>query len=239
MRAFCIFLIVYSIGIHSVNALDQIIFKDGSYFEANVLEVTPTVIKYQYPDRPSEQILIIHIADIKSIKYENGTIEKIVFNDKMFPEPLSIGINANAGGAIPLGKLGASAPSINVEFTKGNFNSEINIIYSIDMKDKRNGGNEPMGGGILATFNYLLDTRIGQFYFGGGAGYIFNIKKGEDVRHDIIFGVNINYRYPLSSGMYFCVGPFVGGRFLFDGDFDVKDDLKLYLKPNVGVGYSF
>jgi len=154
-----------------------------------------------------------------------------------YKEKMIIGINANAAGAIPLETLGPSMPSINVEFTKGNFNSEINFIFSVDIMDKVRGGNEPMGGGILTTFNYLLDTRIGQFCFGGGAGYIYN--KDKDVRHDIIFGANINYRYPLSSGMYFCVGPFIGGRLLFDDDFDVKDDFKLYFKPNVGVGYSF
>jgi len=230
MKAFWLFLIIlFALGVQVVFSLDRIIFKDGTQIEAKVIEVTPSSIKYQYPDRYGDQNFFIHVSNIHSIHYENGTQERIIFKQQSGTiNSMIIGVNLNGGGAIPIGD--DSTPSINVEFTYGNFNSEINIIYSLNLASVSSGY---WGIGGLAVFNYMWEIPFGLIYIGGGAGYIFN-KIGESKINNFIFGANINYRYLLSPGMYMRAGVFVGGRFSSD-----DDKSGVYFRPDIGVGYSF
>ena len=237
MKQFWLCSIIYFvIGIHVVPALDQIIFKDGTHFKAKVIEVTPSSIKYQYPDIYGEQMFFIHVGNIHSIKYEDGRIEKIIFNDRANDEKTIIGVNTNAGGAIPGGLipgLNDTTPSINIEFTNGNFNSEINIIIS-NIETISSG---IWGFGILSVFNYLWEIPFGAIYIGGGAGYLYKSILQSDI-HDIMLGGNINFRYPFSIGMYLRAGVFVGGRLSFNNG-EIDKEKIFYFRPDIGVGYSF
>ena len=139
MKVFWLFLIILlAFGVQVVFSLDRIIFKDGTQIEAKVIEVTPSSIKYQYPDRYGDQNFFIHVSNIHSIHYENGTQERIIFKQQSGTiDSTIIGVNTNAGGALTtfFSNDESSKPSINVEFTNGNFNSEINIIFSL--KDRK------------------------------------------------------------------------------------------------------
>lgn len=55
---------------------DIITKKDGTTIEAEVLEITPTLIKYKKYDQEDGPLRSIKISDIVSIKYEDGEIEK-------------------------------------------------------------------------------------------------------------------------------------------------------------------
>jgi len=70
-------------------------------------------------------------------------------------EKLAIGINANAGDAIPIGDLNPGSLSFNTEFNKGNFYFIINLNVPY----------KPWGFGFLGIFNYLWKTKTGGFYF--------------------------------------------------------------------------
>ncbi|MDR0443284.1 MAG: hypothetical protein LBH44_07760 [Treponema sp.] len=64
-------------GIISVAAQDLIIMKDGNTIEAKVLEITPQEIKYKRHNHLDGPTVVIPIAGVLSIKYENGTTEII------------------------------------------------------------------------------------------------------------------------------------------------------------------
>jgi len=246
MKRFWSFSVMFLlVGIYTVTAKDYVP-KDfitqinSDVILAKVVEVTSTEVLYRryVNDNLEGTIRSIPIKKVRYIRYLDGSYnflreEKARIEAEELAQKnndkLIFGINANAGGAIPLGNLGASAPSFNIEFTKGNFNSEVNFIYSIDFRSKA------MGFGSLATFNYVWNIPIGSFFFGGGLGYIY-IKFGEINMHDIALGGNIAYNYPLQSGVYFRIGTFVGGKILVINE---ESDFKFFLKPTVGVGYSF
>ena len=152
-----------------------------------------------------------------NIIHENTT-EEVESNTLIDSEKLLFGINANAGGLIPLGAIKSSGPSINLEFLKGNFLSIINLNVSIE--NEKN-----FGFGFSGLFNYLWKSKIGDFYLGGGLGYLFQ----ED--HYFTFGANVGYRYITSFGMYFNIGGYIGGK--------ISNSFILDIRPVVGAGYNF
>lgn len=138
-------------------------------------------------------------------------------NKKTESDKTTFGINANAGGVIPLGNaLDLSGPSLNFEFTINNFYSIVNINLPIQ---------NSVGFGILGIFNYLWNTKIGDFYIGGGLGYTYH------ENHFFSFGANIGYKFITSFGMFFNVGGYIGGK--------ISEDFMLDVRPVLGVGYLF
>jgi len=132
-------------------------------------------------------------------------------------DKLIVGINANAGGLIPLGNtLKQNGPSFNIEFIKNSFYS--NISFSIPIQDN-------IGFGFSSIFNYLWKSKIGDFYLGGGLGYTYH------TNHFFTFGANVGYRFVTSFGMYFSAGGYIGGR--------MNDNIELDIRPLLGMGYSF
>ena len=134
-------------------------------------------------------------------------------SDKMF-----FGINANAGGVIPLGNtLDPSGPSLNFEFIKNNFYSIVNVNLPIQ--------NNTVGFGFSGIFNYLWKSKIGEFYLGGGLGYTYQDN------HFLTFGANAGYRFITSFVMFFNAGGYIGGK--------INDAFTLDIRPVLGAGYLF
>ena len=73
--------------------------------------------------------------------------------------------------------------------------------------------------------HYLWNSKIGDFYLGGGLGYTYF------TNHFFTFGANVGYRYVTSFGMYLGAGAYIGGKYY--------DKFELDLRPILGVGYVF
>jgi len=220
-------------GVFYVNAQDMIVQKDGNMIEAKVVEISPTEIRYKRFDHLDGPTIVIPTANVLSIKYENGNYEiinagtmpqqantqaKRPNNTAMDPNKFIFGINANVGGA--LGNIwgGPTGTGINIELGKGNFNSEINLMF-------------PSGGfGLLATFNGFVPSRIGGFYVGGGLGFsTFEYYDYEFIYiTSFIVGLNIGYKFVTPSGVYFRTGAF-GGLAIGWG---------VYIKPDLAIGWT-
>jgi len=221
-KNYIILIILLVIVIFPIFAKDQIYLKNDFMIVADIIDVTQTEIKYKGYEKLGRHsqnlggaISSISTFDVKYIRYDNGSYE--FFNNNEPIVPLKIGINANAGGFIPLGDtLKPGGPSLNIEFIKNNFYSIINL--SIPIQDN-------VGFGFSGILNYLWKSKIGDFYLGGGLGYTYHME------HYFTFGANVGYRYVTSFGMYFSVGAYVGGK--------VNDNIMLDLKPVLGVGYVF
>ncbi|MDR0442729.1 MAG: hypothetical protein LBH44_04900 [Treponema sp.] len=59
----------------SVGAQDLIVLKDGSMLEAKVIEISSSEIRYKRINHLDGPTIVLSIADILSIRYENGTVE--------------------------------------------------------------------------------------------------------------------------------------------------------------------
>jgi hypothetical protein len=194
-----------------------------SIIENNITSLN--IIDYEYFKAEKDRIR----AEKLKIEIEKARIraEKIAERDRAKTQriaesnsdKLNIGINANAGGLIPLGNdFKSSGPSANIEFIKNNFYSIINLNIPIE--------NDDVGFGFSGIFNYLWKSKIGDFYLGGGLGYTYHTD------HFFTIGVNAGYRFVTSFGMYFCVGGYLGGK--------INDDnTMLDIRPVLGVGYMF
>ena len=131
---------------------------------------------------------------------------------------LIVGINANAGGLIPLGEtIKSGGPSVNIEFIRNSFYSIINLSVPIE--------GDNIGFGFSGIFNHLWKSKIGGFYLGGGIGYTYQKE------HFFTFGANVGYRFVTSIGMYFNTGGYIGGK--------VNEGITLDIKPILSVGYNF
>jgi len=133
------------------------------------------------------------------------------------PDNPSFGISAN-----PLGIL-SGGPSICLEFTKGNFYSEIHLIYSGDIWFY----DFFLGSGVLVTFNRFWHSRNGGGYLGGGIGYGYRYSS-------LPIGLNGGYKFITSSGFYTRIGVFVGYNFgsLWDRGSPVS------IKPELAFGWT-
>ena len=158
------------------------------------------------------------------------------------PNKFIFGINVNLGGLIP----SSSGNSINFEFGKGNFNSEINIIFP------------SLWGyyGGIATFNYFWHSKIGGGYLGGGIAlslanipnysllglnpldwFRYSNQKGiyfpSPFFASIAFGINGGYKFVMESGLYFRTGAFIGFDFMRGSLTEL-----LYIKPDFAIGWT-
>ena len=243
MKRFIFFAIVFlfMVGIFSVNAQDLIILKDGNIIEAKITEISQIEIKYKRFNHLDGPIIVIPKINILSIRYENGSSEiinaiantnsinlhsKRHSNKAMNQDKFIFGINANAGGALGYIWEGATGTGINFEFGKGNFNSEINLIFPT------------FGFGFLATFNGFWPSQIGGFYLGGGAGFlyfgIYISEKNVYMFSSVPLGINIGYKFVTKSGIYFRTGTFAA----FDFGFIWEDVLPFFIKPDLAIGWT-
>jgi hypothetical protein len=237
-------------GVFYINAQDMIVLKDGNMIEAKVMEISPSEIRYKRFDHLDGPTIVVPVANVLSIRYENGNFEIINAgsmpqqvntqagqpkNTAMAPNKFIFGINANAGGALGYLWEGPSGFGINIELGKGKFNSEINLMI-------------PIGGfGTLVTFNGFWPSRIGGFYLGGGIG--FSTFKTYGVTYDyygrrtydyytalsLPVGLNIGYKFVTKSGLYFRTGAFAGFDvgYIFD-----YDRAPVYFKPDLSIGWT-
>ena len=226
MKRFFIFLIVFLFfGICFLSAHDLIILRNGNIIEAQVMEISPKYIRYKRSEHLDGLTFVIPIANVLSIRYENGTLESIAVppvsaqinkqaertqNTALDTNKFIFGINANLGGFIPV----FSNPSINIELSQGNFLSEINLIFPYY---------EAFG--FLFTFNRFWHSQIGGAYLGGGIGWIISPS------YHLLFaltGLNVGYKFITDSGLYFRTGAFLG--FLFPEG--------LFIKPDLAIGWT-
>ena len=239
MKLFRVFAVIFFLAGISASAQDLIIFINGNVIEAKVTEITKTEIKYRRYDNLEGPVYIFPKSNFHSIKHENGIYQ--VFNTApeekkggsqtmmyidtaMDPDELTIGINANAGGSL------LSGSSTCIEFCKGSFNAEINLIFPSLRLDA-----EGAGFGGLVTFNYFRHSRIGGLYIGGGLGYIYTTFDESD-SHLFTAGLNLGYRFVTRSGMYFRTGGYIGAAVVNNDDENI---FAPYIKPDLSVGYSF
>ena len=248
MKSLYIFAITYFIIVSSISAQDLIVLKNGNMIEANVLEISPTEIKYKRFDHLDGPTIVILVTDVLSIRYENGRTEIINAipateqinsqtessqNTAIATDKFIFGINANAGGAIGYAYKGGSGAGVNIELGKGNFTSEINLLF-------------PSGGfGLLITFNGFFHSRIGGFYLGGGVGYIYTANAYSWFHsagsHINTIGLNLGYKFVLSSGLYFRTGAYIGVGIDWatyylppSGQFDFS----FHFKPDLAIGWT-
>ena len=267
MKPFCVFTALFLLaGVCSVAAQDLIVLRDGNVIEAKVTEISQTEIRYKRFDNLNGPTIVIPIASVLSIRYENGTYE--IFNadtateqenaqtekpknTAMNPDKLNFGVNFNPSGFLLFG------PSVTMEFSKGNSNTEINFLFpSAGLATSEGDG----GVGLLLVFNRFWHKRNGGFYFGFGGGFIwiedahsytaYNYKviiNGQPdlfsgyttytKHHDayiMIFGLNIGYKFVTQSGFYFRTGGLIGGGY----DFGYNSGGTFYFKPDVTIGLT-
>jgi hypothetical protein len=211
-----------------VSAQDMIVLKDGNLIEAQVMEITPSEIRYKRFDHLDGPTILVPAANVLSIRYENGSYEVINAMpqqpDTQTEKPTAIdphkfifGISANAGGAIGYAFGGHTGGGLTIELGKGRFNSEIHLML-------------PLGGfGVLFTFNGFWPSRIGGFYLGGGFGYSNCYSS-----HSGTIGFNIGYKFVTRSGLYFLTGCFVG----FDFSYLFNGSIPVYSKPDLAIGWT-
>ena len=261
MKKFYIFSIVFLFmgGLFSVSAQDLIIFTDGSTIEARITEISPSEIRYKRFDNLNGPTIVIPASGVLSIRYENGITEVVnavpipgqpsanTDNTAMNPDKLNFGIYANPAGFLTFG------PSICVEFTKGKFNTEINLIIpTLGLSSTSSGGS---GIGGLVTLNYFKHSRLGGFYIGGGIGFTYS---ESDVRVNDYYrvngesyyewmdylnytytlftvGLNIGYKFVTKSGLYFRTGAYAGIGFEeFEATYNGKQVDALYSSKTRG-----
>ncbi len=81
-----------------VKAQDKITTTDKVVIEVNVIEVTKKYVKYKLPFASNETVSTIDIRYIKTIEYENGTIDKFGLGNPRIERPwgFSLGYLANS-----------------------------------------------------------------------------------------------------------------------------------------------
>jgi hypothetical protein len=278
-KLFLVVTLLLMAGIFSISAQDLIIFRDGSMMEAQVTEISPTEIRYRRIDHLDGPVVAIPVSNVLSIRYQNGRVE--IFdtvpsagqarppeaaarstqpsrseNTAIDPNKFIFGVNTNPAGFVNYIWNGSSGPSVGFEFGRGNFNSEINLMFPFS------------GFGALVTFNRFWHSQLGGAYFGGGVGFAFYDTWGEtevwveDRRwiswggnsgywHDdsrwvynwerytavsLPVGLNAGYKIVTRSGVYFRTGGFVG--FDIGSFFNEVFTLPVYIKPDLAIGWT-
>ena len=251
MKPFCIFTVVFLVvGISSVTAQDLIVLRYGNIIEAKVIELSPSEIKYKRFEHLEGPTIVIPTNNVLSIRYENGRVEYInaapIDGQKnnqaesprttaINPNEFIFGINANAGGFVSY-LFRSGGPAINIELGKGNFNSEINLIF-------------PLGGfGVLVTLNRFWHSRLGGAYLGGGIGLsgitydrpvkddVWGGNSGPSFAISLPLGINAGYKFVTKSGLYFRTGGFLGFDFGSLGSEGFTPPV--YFKPDLAIGWT-
>ena len=173
-----IFVVVFLFEGVFVNAQDLIVMRNGDMIEAKVVEISPVEIRYKRFDHLDGPTVILPKTDVLSIRYENGRVEAInavspaVQENAKTDKPYAINPNKLAFGFYfdPLGIL-FDGGKLTLDFTKGKFNTQINLIApSLEGLNVSFGGGQTLGGFGL-VFNYFDPSRVGGFYMGGMAEY--------------------------------------------------------------------
>jgi hypothetical protein len=157
----------------------------------------------------------------------------------MSPDKLNFGFSINPGGLLGYGS------SLCFEFTKGNLNTEINVILPFGFTGLLTRMIHPGFGGLL-TFNYFRPSRLGGVYAGGGLGYIwhqewylvddYNPDSYDDFDvHVFTFGLNIGYKFVTRSGIYFRTGGYLGMGLNFGSPYGIVSG---YIKPDLAIGWT-
>jgi len=248
MKKIIVFIVILFIAmIHSIAAHDLIILRNGSIIDANVLEISPTEIRYRRLDHLDGPVIVIFISEVLTIRYQNGTTQ--VFGNAppsqtprtqtpatpprdttsiINPNKFIFGVSANAGGAMAM-EFG-STPGLRFEFGIGNFNADLFL------------GGGYYGFNSLTTFNYFWHSSIGGFYLGAGIGltireyeyYWYDEDNKEHWDWDIgpffQFGLNIGYKFVTRSGIYFRTGTFIGGAF--------GETIFFVFNPDISLGWT-
>ena len=270
MRKFCILTVLFlAAGICSLAAQDLIVMRDGSMIESRVVEISQTEIRYKRFDHLDGPTIVIPAGNVLSIRYENGRQQTISAapawgnpsqqarpqqprnqaarhwnHTAIDPDRFIFAFNINPFGFVNMVFWGAtgSGGSLSFEFGKGNFNSEISLMFP------------GLGFGFLATFNGFWHNRIGGWYFGGGLGYSFyegydyisgyydgnnRWVSGYDywfLAHSFTLGLNGGHKFVTRSGFYTRIGAFVG----FDFGYIWNDGwtLPVYFKPEITIGWT-
>jgi hypothetical protein len=243
----------------TLSALDLIVFRDGNTVEAQVVEISPSVIRYKRFDNLNGPVIAIPAARVLSIRYENGTTEIInagpIAGSKaktpaLEPDKLYVSVSADPSGFLLYG------PFVLTEFTKNRFNAQVYVSFpSVGLVVQADG----FGIGAGASLNYLWHTRLGAVYFGGlfdYSGYTVRIPglvqmpsgkytdgnydyRSEDIwESSITFALNAGYKFVFSSGLYFNTGANIGAK-ITDGLPGRKSETGFFIRPNTAVGYNF
>ena len=85
MKFFIVFtaLFLFAGGVFSANAMDLIILRDGTVIEAQVIEISPTEIRYRRFDHLDGPVIVIPVANVLSIRYASGRVD--TFNVQPMP----------------------------------------------------------------------------------------------------------------------------------------------------------
>lgn len=77
MKQLCFFAAVFLFagGVFSASAQDLIALRNGDVIEARVTEISPSEVRYKRFDHLNGPTIVIPVADVLSIRYENGTVE--------------------------------------------------------------------------------------------------------------------------------------------------------------------
>jgi hypothetical protein len=165
-------------------------------------------------------------------------------------DKLNVAINASPAGLLLYG------PSVCLELSKANFNFEFNLIMPIGLGSGFSGFSGGIGG--LVTFNRFWHRWNGGFYLGGGIGYIFtkdyyhytnrtwdwygveeHYEERQANSHLVINGLNLGYKFVLSSGLYFRTGALIGFGVDYGYVGSNSTPLSFYAKPDLTIGYVF
>ena len=252
------------IGHEPVNP-DLIILRDGNVIEAKVMEVFSSVIMYKRFDNLNGRPLSIPVNNVLSIRYENGRVERIHIELKKIyaldPNSLAFGLSVDPFGLI------FNGGALILEFTKGKFNTQINLLTpAIGFASFRGGGVSDWDWptynwlGIGLYFSYFRPSRLGGLYIGGMVEYSFgesyyyddyyyeyydgnqyvpgtNHDRNSYMLHSLAFALNTGYKFVTKSGIYFRTGGTVG--ISLDGIGGEKFGISLVLRPDLTFGYYF
>jgi len=195
------------------------------------VESAGTEMVLEYKAGPPASLRLVSTRNTKDTAQKGESDDEPQYT-AMNPDTLNFGINSNPGGLL----LGGA--SIGFEFTKGHFNSEINLIYPAGLYS----GFSSIGFGTLVTFNWFKPNGIGGFYLGGGIGHIYfdsyegiYSDKTVTAAHSLIVGVNVGHKFVTPSGIYFRAGGFVGFNF---GYLWQNDQFPVYVKPDLAIGWT-
>jgi len=248
---------------------DLIILRDGNVIEAKVMDKQASGIMYKRFDNPDGQLLSIPLDNVLSIRYEDGTVEIIYIEPKKIavrheiyaldPDKLAFGLSIDPVGLI------FNGGALILEFTKGKFNSQINLLTpAIGLASFRGSGVPDWEWptynwvGIGLCFSYFHPSRLGGFYIGGLIEYSYGESFYND-RYDyydkynnvtntsydrtqyflnnLAIAINTGYKFITRSGIYFHTGAAVGVS--FDGMGGDKFGVSLVLRPDLTIGYYF
>lgn len=216
MKPFYIFTVLFFLtGIFSVDAQDLIFLRNGKIIEAKVIEISQEKIRHRSFANPNGPVMAIQADSVLSIRYENGAVDVInaIIQDEkpevttaLNPDKTTFGMNTNIGSSLMYGT------SLRFDFSKGNLNTEISLIFpSLGLLDSFDYPDD--GFGILATFNYFSHKQNGGFYLGGGIGFIYYSVIEKDINmNPMIYtiGLNVGYKFVTKSGIYFRTGSYIG-----------------------------